>query len=27
LRAIRELGLDAWLAKGERFWFGSDVES
>lgn len=27
LRAIREMGLDAWLAKGERFWFGSDVES
>lgn len=27
LRAIRELGLDARLAKGERFWFGSDVES
>lgn len=27
LRAIREKGLDQWLVNGERFWFGSDIES
>jgi len=27
LRAIREMGLDQWLVNGERFWFGSDIES
>ena len=26
LRAISEIGLDEWLAKGERFWFRSDIE-
>jgi hypothetical protein len=26
LRAIRDMGLEAWLAAGQRLWFGSDAE-
>ena len=26
LRAIREMGPDAWVASGKRLWFGSDVD-
>ena len=26
LRSIREMGLETWLAEGQRFWFGSDAE-
>ncbi len=26
LRAIREMGLEDWIARGKRLWFGSDVD-
>ena len=27
LKAIREMGLEAWIRRGKRLWFGSDVDN
>ena len=26
LKAIKEMGLEAWISRGKRHWFGSDVD-
>jgi hypothetical protein len=26
MKAIQEMGLEAWIASGERLWFGSEVD-
>lgn len=27
LRAIKEMGIENWIKKGKRYWFGSDVDT
>ena len=27
LKAIKEMGLEAWIRRGKRLWFGSDVDN
>jgi hypothetical protein len=26
LKAIKEMGIEDWIERGVRFWFGSDVD-